>query len=48
MSKGSRGGNAQRSNAYNPNNAAHKASADNRSNQLNPNNERYQGDEGDE
>ncbi len=29
--------NDQRSNAKNPNNAAHKAAADNRANQMNPN-----------
>ena len=34
-------GNDDRSNALNPNNPAHKATADNRSMQLNPNNSRY-------
>jgi hypothetical protein len=33
-------GNDDRSNSFNPNNSAFKASIDNRSNQLNPNNER--------
>ena len=37
---------AQRSDAKNPNNPAHKAAADNRSNQMNPNNPAYRGGKG--
>lgn len=33
--------NDQRSNAHNPNNAAHQAAADNRANQLNPQHPAY-------
>ena len=33
--------NANRSNALNPNNPAHRATASNRSNQMNPNNPAY-------
>ena len=36
--------NEQRSNSFNPNNSAYKASHDNRSNQLNPNNEEFKED----
>lgn len=53
MSKGKCSGNTHtqqqmnhHANQGNPNNAAHKAGADNRSNQMNPNNPAYKGGSG--
>ena len=44
MSKGhSQSANNARRNSMNPNNAAHRAGADNRSNQMNPNNAAHPG-----
>ena len=44
MAKGGRGSSGnQRADVHNPNNAAHKAAADNRANQLNPNNPAHSG-----